>query len=106
MRILLDECLPRPLKRSLTGHECQTARERGWDGRRNGDLLHLAEQEFDIFLTVDRRLASQQNLEQFQIAVVILIVRDNRLQTIEPLVGEILEAIPRCRAGKVVRIGG
>src|SRR5258708_4530006 len=53
MRILLDECLPRPLKKLLTGHECVTARERGWDGKRNGDLLHLAEQEFDIFLTVD-----------------------------------------------------
>jgi predicted nuclease of predicted toxin-antitoxin system len=106
MRILLDECLPRPLKKLLTGHECITARERGWDGKRNGELLRLAEQEFDIFLTVDRRLPSQQNMGQFQIAAVILIVRDNRLQTIEPLVAEMLQAFPLCRPGEVVRIGG
>ena len=54
MRVLLDECLPRRLKGALVGHEVRTVPEMGWASNRNGDLLRLAEREFDIFLTVDR----------------------------------------------------
>ena len=42
MRALLDECLPRRLKRELVGHEARTAPEMGWASKRNGDLLRLA----------------------------------------------------------------
>jgi hypothetical protein len=47
VKILLDECVDRRLARDLTGHEV-----RGWTGITNGDLLALAEKEFDVF---DRR---------------------------------------------------
>jgi hypothetical protein len=36
MRILLDECVPRPLKRELADCEIQTVVEMGWSGRKNG----------------------------------------------------------------------
>jgi hypothetical protein len=73
VRILLDECLPRPLKRELPG-DCSVATvpERGWAGIKNGRLLALAQAEFDVFLTVDRSLASQQQLASFDIAVIAL----------------------------------
>ena len=51
MRVLLDECLPRRLKRELVGHEVRTAPEMGWASKRNGELLALAAGEFDVFLT-------------------------------------------------------
>jgi hypothetical protein len=55
VRVLLDEMLDRRLKRWLPeGVEAVTVRERGWDSRKNGELLALAEKEFDIFLTTDR----------------------------------------------------
>ena len=54
MRVLLDECLPRKLKRSLPGHEVWTTGDKGWAGKRNGELLGLAQLEFDALLTVDR----------------------------------------------------
>jgi Domain of unknown function (DUF5615) len=57
MRVLLDECVPRKLKRELANHEVQTVTEHGWSGIKNGDLLKLAEAEFDIFLTVDQNLS-------------------------------------------------
>ncbi|MGA2905277.1 MAG: DUF5615 family PIN-like protein [Candidatus Korobacteraceae bacterium] len=54
MRVLIDECLPRALKRLLHEHHCRTVREMGWSGRSNGVLLSLAEAEFDVLVTIDR----------------------------------------------------
>ena len=55
MRVLLDEMLDRRLKRWLpVGVEAVTVRERGWDAKKNGELLSLAEKEFDVLLTTDR----------------------------------------------------
>ncbi len=72
MRVLLDECLPRGLKRELPRHDVRTAPEMGWTSKRNGELLQLAQREFDVFLTVDRNLRHQQNLTSFEIAVIVL----------------------------------
>ena len=58
MRVLLDECLPRRLKHALVGHDARTTPEMGWASRQNGELLRLAEREFDVFLTVDRKRSS------------------------------------------------
>ena len=66
MRILLDECLPRRLKRDLPGHEVRTVPELGWASKQNGDLLALAEGKFDVFLTVDRNLSLQQDVGKFK----------------------------------------
>jgi hypothetical protein len=41
MRILLDECAPRPLKRELADYEIRTVVEMGWAGKKNGELLRL-----------------------------------------------------------------
>jgi hypothetical protein len=70
MKVLLDECVPRKLRRELQEHEVHTVTERGWSGIKNGKLLTLAEVEFDVFLTVDQNLKYQQNLEAFNIGVI------------------------------------
>jgi hypothetical protein len=59
MKILLDECMPRQLKTDLAGHVTRTVVEMGWAGTKNGALLRLAETQFDVFLTVDRRILKQ-----------------------------------------------
>src|SRR6266849_1991569 len=61
MRVLLDECVPRALRRELLGHEVKTVAEAGWAGVQNGELLQLAAKQFDLLLTVDRNLEYQQN---------------------------------------------
>ena len=48
MRVLLDECLPRRLKRELVGHDARTVPEMGWASKKNGELLALAPIEFDV----------------------------------------------------------
>jgi len=55
MRILLDECVPRGLKRHLPGHEVQTVPEAGWSGVKNGLLLARAKGRFDVLLSTDPR---------------------------------------------------
>lgn len=59
MKILLDECLPRRIKRELPGHEVLTVPEAGWTSLKNGRLLRLAEVSFDVFITVDRNMQYQ-----------------------------------------------
>lgn len=99
MRLLLDESLPRRLKARLAPHEVRTVPEMGWAGKTNGELLRLAEQEFEVFLTADQKLPDQQNLPTFRIAVVVFAAVSNRLRDIEPLVPKALEILPGLRPG-------
>lgn len=94
MRVLLDECVPRRLKRDLVGHDVKTAPEMGWASKKNGELLALAAVDFDIFLTSDRNLSHQQNLSAFDIAVIVLVAGSNRFEDLRHLVPRILELLP------------
>ncbi len=63
MKILLDECLPKDLRKYLVGYECGTVPGAGFSGKRNGELLALAEHAgWQVFLTVDQGIEYQQNL--------------------------------------------
>jgi len=77
---LLDECVPWPLHKLLTSHECKTAQQCGWGGIKNGELLRLAEGRFDVFITADQNLRYQQNLTGRRIA--ILQLSTNKLRPI------------------------
>ncbi len=103
-RILLDECINRRLAREISGHEVKTAPEIDWAGLDNGELLARAEKEFDIFITVDRNLTFQQNLPKFDIAVLVLRTRTNRLKDLIPLVPKIIDALNNPQRGKAVFI--
>lgn len=105
MRVLLDECLPGRLKRDLAGHDARTGPEMGWASKRNGELLRLAEREFDAFLTVDRKLPYQQNLPTFQIGIIVMLARSNTLLDLRPLIPEVLLALTRVKPGEVIVVG-
>ena len=105
MRVLLDECLPRKLKRDLAGHDARTVPEMGWASKENGDLLGWAAGHFDVFLTVDRNLSYQQDMGRFNIAVVVLVARGNRLADLRPLMPQVLEVLAEIRPGQLLRVG-
>jgi PIN like domain len=106
MRILLDECAPRPLKREFTDYEIQTVVEMGWSGKKNGELLQLMAQEgFTILLTTDQNLRYQQNLQQAGVAVIVLIASSNRLPDLLPLIPETRNALEFIIPGEVIEIG-
>src|ERR1700681_4557725 len=94
MRVFLDECIDWRLSRDLIGHEVMTARQMGWASIKNGELLALASEEFDVFVTVDRNLSFQQNLAPLTIAVVILEAPTNRLADLQVLVPRLLIVSP------------
>ncbi|GCA88782.1 DUF5615 family PIN-like protein [Microcystis aeruginosa] len=92
MRLLLDECIDRRLMREFTGYNIKTVPQMGWTGIKNGQLLGLASQEFDIFITVDKNLPFEQNLPQFNLAIIILQSQSNRLV---PKVLEVLATVTK-----------
>jgi hypothetical protein len=69
VKVLLDECVDWRLARDIVGHDVKTARQMDWTTVKNGALLTLASEHFDVFVTVDRNLSFQQNLDSFSIAV-------------------------------------
>lgn len=105
MKILLDECVDWRLARAIAGHEVKTARQMGWRAIKNGELLALAGQEFDVFVTVDRNLSFQQNTRALPIAVVVLCARTNRLTDLKPLVPELVRSLSALKPGTVTLVG-
>jgi hypothetical protein len=78
----------------------------GWASKRNGELLALAVGQFEVFLTADRNLSYQQDLSSFDIAIVVLVARSNRLEDLRPLVPRILEILPTVGGRTVTTVGG
>jgi len=75
VRLLLDHNLDWRLKRLLPGHEVATAKDMGWEEAGDGDLLGVAEAEFDALLTGDKNFRHQQNLRGRDIALVVLLAQ-------------------------------
>ena len=105
MKVFVDECVDWRLSRDLIGHQVMTARQMGWTSIENGELLALTSEEFDVFVTVDRNLAFQQNPVGLRIAVMVLRAPTNRLADLRPLVPELLNAIASAKPGVVTMIG-
>ena len=101
MKILLDECIDRRLAKEIEGHEVVTVPQAGWAGIQNGELLKSAEDQFDVFVTVDRNLSFQQPLSQFAIAVIVLQAPTNRLKDLRPLVPRLQHMLPSAPKGQV-----
>ena len=73
MRILFDHGVPKPIARSLTGHEVTFARRIGWHELGNGELIQRAEETgYDVLLSTDKNIRYQQNLASRKIAIVVL----------------------------------
>ena len=73
---------------------------------KNGELLALAEQEFEVFITVDRNLSFQQNLSRFNIAVLVLHAKSNRLTDLKPLAPKVLSMLSTLTKGKAETVAG
>jgi predicted nuclease of predicted toxin-antitoxin system len=105
MRLLLDECVPKRLKRELQGHEVRTVSEMGWHGKENGDLLGLAESKFDVLITVDQKLKYQQSVGGRDVAVVVLFARRNKIEFLVPLVPVLERVLAEIKAGELREVG-
>jgi predicted nuclease of predicted toxin-antitoxin system len=106
MKLLLDECLPRKLKFffSERGHHCTTVREAGFGSKENGELLALAEGNYDVLVTIDKNIRHQQNMSGRHIAILIIRAPSNDISDIEPRISEALVALQSIQAGQIVEI--
>jgi predicted nuclease of predicted toxin-antitoxin system len=106
MKILLDESLPHKLRNDFGAeHEVWTVRDQGWLGNTNGELLILlVEAKFELFVTVDRNLRYQQNLEWLPLTVIILCAKDNRRDTLKALIPKIFERLMEEEQQNVIEI--
>jgi hypothetical protein len=105
MRVLLDESLPRPLAKLLAGHDVRTVVEVGWASIENGELLRRAADAFDVLITADQNLEFQQNLRTLPVAVLVLVAESNRLESLEPLVPALLDALKTLPPRELLRVG-
>jgi PIN like domain len=68
MKILFDNGTPKPIARSLIGHEVTFARRIGWHELENGDLIKQAEEAgYEVLLSTDKNIRYQQNLSDRKI---------------------------------------
>jgi predicted nuclease of predicted toxin-antitoxin system len=84
VKILFDHCVPRPLRRHLPAHDVKTTRQMRWERLRNGKLLAEAATAFDVFLTVDKNIKTQQNLYALPLPVIALDVVNNTPEVVIP----------------------
>jgi hypothetical protein len=74
----------------------------GWAGVKNGELLKLVEENFDVFITSDKNLRYQQNLVDRNLAIILL--PSNQVPIIENLLSQIDDALENIRPGSYVEI--
>ncbi len=102
MKVLLDECTPRILKRLLSSFDIVTVQELGWTGIKNGELLARAEEQFDVLVTTDKNLRYQQNLSSRRLAIIEL--PTNQVPVVAQLATAVQEALAAISAGDFVEI--
>ncbi len=101
MKILLDECLPKKLKREVEADTITTVPEAGWASKKNGELLRLAEQHFDVLLTNDQNIEHQQNLKNFDLVFIVLAAPTNDIEDLKPLMPTVNEALRTIKTGEI-----
>jgi predicted nuclease of predicted toxin-antitoxin system len=88
MKIFLDENLPERLRAVFKDKKVivKNADDMGWKSYKNGKLLKkLCEEKFDILITSDKGIKDQQNLNMFNIIIVLIKAVNNKFTTLEPL---------------------
>jgi hypothetical protein len=102
MKILLDECVPAKFANFLAGHDCTTVPMAGLAGKRNGELLSIAEGlGFRLFVTIDQGIAYQQNLSNRTIAVLVVQPKTSRLEDLLPMVPKCLAELQSIAPGEL-----
>lgn len=98
-RLLLDENIDRALKELFDDFEVVTVSEKGWQGIKDGELLCLAAKEFDVFVTMDKNLQHQQNLEPLDLAVAVIRTYSNAFAVVSKLMPKVNKAVRGAEIG-------
>jgi hypothetical protein len=102
MNVLLDACVPRPLRKFLPDHTVRTAQEMGWGQLKNSALLQAVEPQFDAFLPSDQNLKYQQNIAGRKLAILVLSTND--WPTIRTKTDEIAAKVAELKPGDFIEL--
>jgi predicted nuclease of predicted toxin-antitoxin system len=102
LKVLLDESVPLLVKTRLAEFSITTVQEMGWSGMKNGELLAVAAEQFDVFITSDKQLQYQQNLSKSQLSFIIL--PTNQVPLVIALLPALKEAIKEFQKGSFVEL--
>jgi len=102
MKIIIDECVPHIVKKRLPQRGIKTVQEMGWTGIKNGELLKLVEADFEVFITSDKNLRHQQNLQNRKFAIFLL--PSNQVPIVENLLPRIDEELEKIKSGDFIEL--
>jgi hypothetical protein len=105
VRILLDECVNAGVCQAFPGHAVKTVAQTGWRSTEDGPLLILAQEQFDVFVTIDRSLEHQQNLKTLNLGFVVVRVQSNEITSYLHLFAQLNEAAESVSPGQVIHVG-
>jgi hypothetical protein len=86
----------------LPAHDISTVQEMDWSGIKNGELLTLAETQFEVFITTDKNLRYQQKLSQLKLAFILL--PSNQVPVVETIIPAIEDALASIKVGDFIEI--
>jgi predicted nuclease of predicted toxin-antitoxin system len=105
MRVLLDEQLDRRLKHAFdAAFDVWTVADCGWKGKKNGELLRAAQQDFDVLITMDKGIEHQQKWSTMDLGFVIVLAKTNRYVDILPLMPQLNAVLHHIQAGQLVHV--
>ena len=93
MNILLDECVPQRFATLLPSYNVKTVPEIGWAGIKNGQLLNLAARDFDVMITVDKKMAIEQDHTSLKLPVMILQGRSTQFKHLKHLASDVIKLL-------------
>lgn len=97
--------MPADLIAELRAHDVRTVGQMRWKGMANGELLTLAAKQFDVLISMDKNMLVEQDLSRYRIGLVLVRARNNRIESLRPLVPAIERALRAVRPGTIERAG-
>ena len=105
MLIVIDECLPKRVRKFLEGEEVYTVPQIGLAGAADGELLReLAAKGIDCFVTIDGNMEYQQVLKKQPFGTIVIRSHSNRYSDLLPLKEELQKAIGACGPGRILHL--
>ena len=105
MKVLLDECVPERLRGHLPGHETHSARYAGFSGKKNGELLRLADDAgYEVLLTVDQGIPYQHSMSSRRIAVLVLRAPANDIDTLKQMMEMAIRSLTAISPGEIIEL--
>jgi len=92
------------VKAAFPGHAVKTVSEIGWRNAKDGPLLAYAQERFDVFVTIDRKLERQHNLKELKMGFVLARVPNNKIDSYRPIFGQLLMAAEDVKPAEVLHV--